>query len=269
MHVLEEYINLTYFCVRDSVKSGKYKHLFRKSGEIPYERLFYVRGGTITFTFKSNGKAVSLEAKKGDIIYLPKDAEYESYWNEESNIDYVTLLFELSYPNGELVKISDEISVLVSEKNEGFLVRFEQLFQIYKESKLGYKIKTQALFLEIIYDLIIIHMQNLSADKSVNATILFIQDHFLKDINVDLFAKQCWLSASAYRAKFKKITGMSPFEYRNYLRTKKAIEMLASREYKLNEIAEALAFSDVFYFCKIFKKIWGESPKKFMNSLPK
>jgi AraC-like DNA-binding protein len=67
----------------------------------------------------------------------------------------------------------------------------------------------------------------------------------------------------AWNEKFKEITSKTPIEYKNFLKTQRAVELLLTDEYTIREIAELLDFPDEYYFSKIFKRFWGESPKKF------
>jgi two-component system response regulator YesN len=72
---------------------------------------------------------------------------------------------------------------------------------------------------------------------------------------------------SAYMGNvFKKITGQSVVQYITALRMEKAKELLISKEYKVIQVAEIVGYSDVFYFSKKFKKIYGFSPRNYSNS---
>ncbi len=72
---------------------------------------------------------------------------------------------------------------------------------------------------------------------------------------------------SAYMGNvFKKIMGQSIVQYITSLRMEKAKELLTSKEYKIIQVAEIVGYSDVFYFSKKFKKIYGFSPRDYSNS---
>lgn len=58
---------------------------------------------------------------------------------------------------------------------------------------------------------------------------------------------------------------MSPVEYINKLRIKKACELLKSGMYTVSEAAEKTGFTNVYYFSRIFKSITGVNPKKMIE----
>ncbi len=63
---------------------------------------------------------------------------------------------------------------------------------------------------------------------------------------------------------FKQQKNMTPIDYFTHLKIKKAQERLRQMPgTPLREIAEALGFSDVSYFSKVFKRVTGETPSEF------
>jgi two-component system response regulator YesN len=95
----------------------------------------------------------------------------------------------------------------------------------------------------------------------------YILDHFTEsDLSVKQISVFFNLNAAYMGNVFKKITGQSVVQYITALRMEKAMELLLSKKYKIVEVAEKAGYSDVFYFSKKFKKIYGCSPKNYCNS---
>ena len=111
----------------------------------------------------------------------------------------------------------------------------------------------------MIYD----QKKEIKKRDSIYNAIFQIENNPLAKVDVAAMAESCSLCQSAFRKKFKEITGKTPIEYKNYLKTQRAIELLLTGEYNIREVAEALDFPDEYYFSKTFKRFWGESPKKF------
>ncbi|MBQ2118450.1 MAG: helix-turn-helix domain-containing protein, partial [Clostridia bacterium] len=66
-----------------------------------------------------------------------------------------------------------------------------------------------------------------------------------------------------FRARFKQFSGgLSPSEYRNRLRVRKAQELLSSSLWTTDLIAETLGFYDTSHFYRIYKKYTGKTPKQ-------
>ena len=70
---------------------------------------------------------------------------------------------------------------------------------------------------------------------------------------------------SAFRQKFKQVTGVSPIKYKNNILIKKAKTLLSSGEFTVSEVATQLNFNDIYYFSRLFKLIPGISPIDFKN----
>lgn len=71
------------------------------------------------------------------------------------------------------------------------------------------------------------------------------------------------LSPSRLSAVFKDRTGHSPLNYFNFMKMRKACELLDNTKMKLNQISLKLGIDDQYYFSRLFSKIMGSSPKAY------
>jgi len=252
-------------------KTVKRKHSVCHKGQQPNSRFFYIRNGQFTITYHNGSLSETIVAKKGDILYLPNDIGYEAYWENEDEYDFVTIIFTLTDENNEIITLSDKIELMVHDQYDLHLINFEELRMIFRASSSGYKLKALSLFWKIMNDILTEWTKtNYSKNNgSVYPAVNYIENNFYNEINVDKLARLCGLCPSAFRKKFRKAVGMSPIEYKNYLKTKKAIELLVTGEFSISEITAAVGFSDELYFYKVFKKFWGNSPKRFVQNLKK
>lgn len=98
------------------------------------------------------------------------------------------------------------------------------------------------------------------------SAIKYIDDHYSEDIPLSLVATKLGLSPSYLSSRFSSETGMGFVDYVNKVRIEHACSYLKQGYYKVYEISEKVGFKDTKYFAKIFKKITGSTPKKFMQS---
>jgi len=70
----------------------------------------------------------------------------------------------------------------------------------------------------------------------------------------------CFLSPASFRRLFLECKGMSPGEYRNRLRIRRASELLKTGAYTVSEAAEQVGIGDIKYFGKLFKRYTGLTP---------
>ena len=61
---------------------------------------------------------------------------------------------------------------------------------------------------------------------------------------------------------FRKEVGISPWEYLNRYRIQLASALLASTGLSMGDVARETGFQDQAYFCRVFKKIKGISPRQ-------
>ncbi|RZL50214.1 MAG: AraC family transcriptional regulator [Pedobacter sp.] len=70
--------------------------------------------------------------------------------------------------------------------------------------------------------------------------------------------------ASLYR-KFKGLLGKTPLEFIQHYRLKKAMELLASGNHNVNEVAYLVGFADPKYFSTVFKKFYGKNASDYLK----
>ena len=68
---------------------------------------------------------------------------------------------------------------------------------------------------------------------------------------------------------FKQLTHKTIFAYLNEVRINHAKELISTTNMKLSEIGQAVGFSDLYYFSKVFKKATGVSPSTFAKGVLK
>ena len=62
---------------------------------------------------------------------------------------------------------------------------------------------------------------------------------------------------------------MTPAQYISERRLELAGEQLLRKKVNIAEIAEKTGFSDVSYFCKVFKEKYGITPKQYRQTILK
>ena len=73
------------------------------------------------------------------------------------------------------------------------------------------------------------------------------------------------MSVSTLYRKVKAITSLAPNDFIRLCRLKKAAEMLAKGDLRINEVAESLGFSTTSYFTSCFMKQFGITPSEFIK----
>ena len=103
--------------------------------------------------------------------------------------------------------------------------------------------------------------------KGIDAAVEYISNHFVEEICISELAGMCFMSSSHFFRSFKHKFGMTPIEYKNLLRIKKAKKLLTDPDCSVGEIAELLGFEGACYFSRAFKKQVGISPLAFRQQI--
>jgi AraC-like DNA-binding protein len=82
---------------------------------------------------------------------------------------------------------------------------------------------------------------------------------------VDFLAKQVAMSRSKYKNLFIKISGVSPGTYFYNNKLNRAKELLETREFTVNEVADKLNYSTTSYLAKRFYERYGIFPKQYQS----
>ena len=140
---------------------------------------------------------------------------------------------------------------------------FFEIDRAYKEIPIRYS-KLKSLILELISHLA--EEENSELGMMIKPAIDLMADTFCKNLPVEFYARACNLSESYFRKIFKATLGISPIEYRNELRFKKA-EQLYQKGVGVKEIAEEVGFCDEVFFSKLYKRRFGRSIKNRLKAV--
>ena len=85
------------------------------------------------------------------------------------------------------------------------------------------------------------------------------------ELSVDKIADEVGISRVHLHRKMKELTGQTPHDFIRNIRLKKAATLLSSGDMNVSEIMYACGFSNAASFSTVFKKLYGLSPREYMN----
>jgi len=106
-----------------------------------------------------------------------------------------------------------------------------------------------------------------SSSQYVLSAIKYIQFNYSHDISVDDIAKAVGVSRSHLYRVFMTNVKQSPIDYLTHYRISEACALLKGADLSIAEIAVSVGFFDQFYFSRVFKKVMGMPPSKYLASL--
>lgn len=150
---------------------------------------------------------------------------------------------------------------------------FRELYRHYRAGDLVSQAMARAVFLRIVGEVLAhrISAQEAHGDGQRQATIdeaaAYLRRHFSQPITTPVLAARYALSPKYFGVLFKKITGVSVQAYLLNIRMQQAKHYLLETDDTLEEIAERVGMSDVFYFTKLFKRHEGMPPGRYRRML--
>ena len=89
----------------------------------------------------------------------------------------------------------------------------------------------------------------------------------VSDFGSEQFCSEITMSRTHVHRKLKALTGQSTTQFIRSIRLKRAVQLLRQNAGSVSEIAYQTGFSNLSYFTRCFREVYGESPSEYMNQL--
>ena len=223
---------------------------------------------------------VEYVAHPGDIIFVNSGVPHRTYskmpvssaliqFKESDFIDhdivkavkYSTKLNNLSefkikiMKNDEIFNAIDAICTEVTEENTAY--------EIYVRSYI-YRILASLYRTGILVDSE--HIYNTKEIQKILPVISYLNKNYSENITLENASTMLNFDPSYFCRIFKSAIGATFTEYLNFVRVCKAEKMLSRTNNSILDISEAVGFSSVSYFNRVFKKYRNCSPRAYRTT---
>lgn len=93
----------------------------------------------------------------------------------------------------------------------------------------------------------------------------YIKANFRKIISLEEAAKYCGYSKFYFSRMFKEMTGMLFVDYLAAYRIREAVRLMETTNFSQLDIALEVGFNSYQRYVFSFKKMYGETPKRYKN----
>ena len=220
--------------------------------------LILVLEGECVISFTETQKSVTV--KKGEIALLPAGIEFERKLTRTLtcyNIEFLAQAdhpFYLSATCGTLSLPAKQVESIFESMRRAFVLPNNRemithiLEHIFAENHLfGSKGKNEAK----------------PFSKEIESATRYMRNNFHQKIDMDILAKQVFLSHSGLIWKFKQELGTTPSNYLAMLRLQNAKNLLLNFPYSITQISEMCGYATPYYFTNAFRAHTGMSPTAF------
>ncbi|MFX3631571.1 MAG: AraC family transcriptional regulator [Candidatus Pristimantibacillus sp.] len=104
------------------------------------------------------------------------------------------------------------------------------------------------------------------SERLVEQAIRWFQTQYMLPISIEKLATSLGYHRTHFTKVFKQLTSLSPQQYINQVRMKRARELL-NTNISIEQVGNSCGFSDPLYFSKQFKKWTGTSPTQYRVEL--
>lgn len=221
--------------------------------------LMYLIKGKMNIELGGNKNVISA----GQFLIIKAGTKYFYQSDEGEALCYLWLHFTGSRAEALLKEYSIETNRLEYAGIRGELLSlWKRMFREFIINDKYFEKASSALLNEILTELSR-GVNRIDKKESILKSVVYIHENYSKELSVSMLAEMEELSESYYRYCFKNVTGVTPMQYIIDRRMDAAASMLEKSGMKLNEISEAVGYTDAYYFSRLFKKKFGISPGKY------
>lgn len=99
-----------------------------------------------------------------------------------------------------------------------------------------------------------------SGGLQLERAIEYVENHYQNNFKILDLAVECHMSETHFRRVFQEKMNMTPIEYVNFVRVKKACELIDKTDISMEDVAEKVGFVTPSTFNRNFRRIIGTSP---------
>lgn len=224
----------------------------------------------------------------GMITCIPENYVHTTLSSDETSTkwEYVFLSVEKVlyhfYPDQEFLRgnletaITQKAICIEPGQNPNVEVFINLLIDEMRKKDILYRECTKSLCLDLLLQVVRLNHQEELIEKyklierknpeQIRAGIDFIHKNYTSEIKSAEIAACCHMSESHFRRIFERSTGLTPAEYLNTYRIKKACNMIRADEGNMKDIAQKVGFSSISAFNRNFKTIFGMSPLQWKKN---
>lgn len=180
--------------------------------------------------------------------------------------EWITITFDLHHP-GEIASLRDSPR---RPGPEGWIA-LEQLIDAYRSDASGVEIAFHLTRLLLILrdapGLAPGRSRLPSPEPERDAFLAMVEPHLETATSTAELVAALGGGEAQVRALFRQHTGSTPADFIRRHRLARAARMLARGEASVTEIAERLGFSSLYAFSRMFKTLYGLSPKQYEKKI--
>lgn len=233
----------------------------------PVNQVFLTKKGTGVFRIFGLGE---LELKAGHVLVLPAGVAHEYFPLTKSPWQLGFIGFEGNSVNPILENIGLKQPKVMTVKSFSSLWSYvEKLWQIAKKNENDAVMNASVSLYSFLLELRKLEETNSeshinsakhSPHENIRKIVNLLHEHYDEPLEIASLSSLAGFTPQHFTRIFRKMYGLTPYQYLNKIRFEKAIFLLKEEpEWHVHEIAERLGM-ETNYFIRAFKKKYGVTP---------
>lgn len=223
--------------------------------------------------------------KKGDLVFVPKDVEYQFLEITSDNYDEISLILFPSYFDAMTVLHPEIIRSMKKRKKESsyifrptgkghqnYIQAFETLYEEHTTCRLGWQMvvySTAACVLAAVFrpeEQATTSPTSLSNETLIEQLLAYIEAQYSDPLTVEEVARHFMIGSSKLSKLFSQYVGTSCYQYIVKCRLA-AAQVYLLEGVPAKQVWALCGFPDYSSFYRHYKKQYGLSPSKFITDV--
>ncbi len=197
------------------------------------------------------------------------DTHVRAFW-EYLYISPADILKQQGKPMQETRNIIDAVNrsafFIKVEENPIFVTLIRAIFEEMQNKNAYYRECVGGLAYTLLYEIARFNgrgnAQSCGKNNSLQLenAIEYVERNYPNNFKIADLANECHMSETHFRRVFQEKMNMTPVEYVNFVRVKKACELIDKTDISMEDVAEKVGFITPSTFNRNFRRIIGTSP---------
>ena len=235
-----------------------------------FTELLFVVSGEGRFSFNQEQSPL----RRGDLVIIPPYTEHTERSSQNHPLEYYVLGIDgisfLSQKDRECAQVFCNF-----EHDPSIHELFRQMLYEIRTAQYGSQTICQhlleILILKIIrsQQLIPVSINSIRMTKECAQIKEYLDSNYAEHITLDTLTGLTHMNKYYMVHSFTKYAGLSPIQYLNQTRLKRAQHLLKNTNYSISDIASSTGFSSQSYFTQIFRKNFNLTPVQYRQEQAK
>ena len=189
------------------------------------------------------------------------DADVKAFW-EYIYINPEDILRQWGKSTQEIRDIMEAVGkksfFIKAEENPMIVTMIRAIFEEMQQKGAHYRECVRGIAYALLFE--IARFNGKGVSLQLESAIEYVEKNYPNDFKIADLANECHMSETHFRRIFQEKMNMTPVEYVNFVRVRKACELIDKTDISMEDVAEKVGFITPSTFNRNFRRIIGTSP---------